>query len=926
VKNFLRLALFACVCLSAGCDLFVSDEERVSRAEKFLAQGEERAAAIELQNVLGSKPNNKSARLLLARVSLRQGDADAAREELGRAVASGASQADTAVLAAEIRLAKGEHAALLEEITAGQSGLDAAHAALYRGLAQAAARDLPAATESFRAALAADPSLSRAQLSLAEARYLAGEGDAAISAIDAVLAEHPDDAQAWALKGRLLAQRGDFASATAALGSARKNAAGQLTPLELNGLLATLVESHLATRDLASARAALADLRERMPNTPLLHLLTARIAMAEQNYPLAVTEAQMTVAAAPEHAMAQLVLGAALLANGNLNQAEARLADLVRQAPDNVEARKLLAEVNLRLQRPDAALQVLASTQQSGASDAQVDAMLAWANLQRGDESAAIELLKRSLAAQPDNERLKLDLALAYVTAGRNQEAIELLDSLPAREGNPRREQLLIAAISASRSPQAAAADVERIVKAHGDDVGVLGVAANYYSRTRDFARARELLGKARALAPKDITPLSSLARVELEAGDDAAASEALQSVLKLDPANRAARMSLAQIALRAADTKAAAGHLEAARKNDARAAEPRLVLATIYLRERRSADADSVLRELEQLASEDTTLTVALGRLYANAGRFDEALNQFRTAARREPANPAWLLEIARVQLARDDRAAARISTEQALALAPDAVDANSLLAGIELREGRKEQALARAQRVRKANPGSAPAALLEGDIQLAMRNAPAAASAFADAYELAPSGPAALRVYQARSINRAADATAVLEDWLKRRPQDVAARLVYAQALLERGRHAPAIAQYEQALQAGRPGAMALNNLAWLYQQAGDSRAEATARQAFDLAPESAAVADTYGWILVEAGRAAEALPILEKAVRAPGAPAEVRYHHAVALAKGGKPAEAGVALRQLLADPRFAQAAEARELLEGLSETGQ
>jgi len=274
-------------------------------------------------------------------------------------------------------------------------------------------------------------------------------------------------------------------------------------------------------------------------------------------------------------------------------------------------------------------------------------------------------------------------------------------------------------------------------------------------------------------------------------------------------------------------------------------------------------------------------------------------------------------------VQIAKGDASGARDSIQKALELDPDAVPANGLMVGLELKEGRKDQALARAARVRKAHPDSAVAAMMEGDIHLALHDAVSASASFADSYRLSPSSSAAIRVYQARSTGKLAAPTAMLTDWLRRRPQDHTARLVLAQELLQQGKSAEAIEQYELIVAGGKPGAATLNNLAWLYQQAGDSRAEATAKSAYDQAPEEAAIADTYGWILVEAGKASVALPILERPATAPGAPAEVRYHYAVALAKGGRPDEARTSLRSLLAVPGFSQPAEARALLTELGD---
>ena len=65
--------------------------------------------------------------------------------------------------------------------------------------------------------------------------------------------------------------------------------------------------------------------------------------------------------------------------------------------------------------------------------------------------------------------------------------------------------------------------------------------------------------------------------------------------------------------------------------------------------------------------------------------------------------------------------------------------------------------------------------------------------------------------------------------------------------------------------------------------------------ARQAVKLAPQSAGVLDTLGWILVEDGQIEEGLGYLTKAASLPNADAEIRYHLAAALARGKRQPEA-------------------------------
>ena len=111
------------------------------------------------------------------------------------------------------------------------------------------------------------------------------------------------------------------------------------------------------------------------------------------------------------------------------------------------------------------------------------------------------------------------------------------------------------------------------------------------------------------------------------------------------------------------------------------------------------------------------------------------------------------------------------------------------------------------------------------------------------------------------------------------------------------------------------------ALNNLAWVYAQAGDSRARATAQKAY-LQGADADSADTLGWIMLREHDAAAALPLLRQAgSQRPAAPA-MQYHLAAALQANGQPREAAPILQAVLqAHPAFTERPQAEQLLASL-----
>jgi Tfp pilus assembly protein PilF len=180
--------------------------------------------------------------------------------------------------------------------------------------------------------------------------------------------------------------------------------------------------------------------------------------------------------------------------------------------------------------------------------------------------------------------------------------------------------------------------------------------------------------------------------------------------------------------------------------------------------------------------------------------------------------------------------------------------------------------------------------------------------------------------KFYRAGLAGNAADPAELLKRWVKAHPEDDTARAMLADAALRSGERARAIGEYRAMLNAHPKDVVALNNLAWLYHTGGDARALDLARQAAALAPQSAGVLDTLGWILVEDGKVEEGLGYLSRAVSAPNADPEIRYHHAAALVRGNQQADGRRRLEELLNDPvKFPSRPEAERLLSQLRGQG-
>lgn len=909
----------------AGCDLLTSAETRIDRAEKAIAEGSYRGAIIELRKLLEDEPDRAEARVLLAEAELNMGDAASAETNLKRAIEAGATPEQVSPLQARVQLAYGRHDVLLTQIDAGELKLREPERSWYRARALLGLRKPEEALAAFGEALEQDPGSVDAQVGIAEAQAAAGQVTEALAALDQITKDDPTAALAWLARGGLLLQMGRHAEGEQALAEANKHAKARLTEPQQLQALAGQIEARLARGDLERAEAGLAELTKRAASAPLTRLLKSRIAMARQDFPTAAQELTGLVNDMPGYLPARFLLGTALLAQGNLFQAERHLAGVVQASPDNLEARKRLAEVRLQMNRPEAALALLSPALESGTSDARMEALLGAAQLGAGADPTAITRLEEIVRRNPADRNARLDLAALYIGRGDANRAYELLQAMPSAKGDTRREFLLIRSIAESRGRPAAHAETERLVRDNPEDVELLNLAAGFLLAIGDVTAAAGALDKALAVQPGHVPSLVGLARARLAQGDLDAAEATYRRALSHDAGSVDARIGLAEISGRRGKPEDAKRWLEEVRSGDARAIASRLLLARLYLSGQETAKAAKVVTEALEAAPGRADVLAAAGALYLDFNQHDQALGYLRRAVDLEPERPDLWIAMARAQSAQGFAPAARESIERALRLDPDSVAAVGLAAMMDVREGKREAGLARAVALRKRRPQDAGAAMLQGDMHAALSQFSEAERAYAEAGRLRQGLPALVRQIQVRRQAGAADPIAPMRAWVQSHPDDLQARAMFGVFLQDIGEVEQARAQYEKVVASGRPDPVTANNLAVIYQERGDPRAEELARQAWRGAPKSGAIADTLGWILVGKGAHEEGVRLLrEAAALAPQIP-EIQLHLAEGLIKSGAPGEARGVLEKLLSgDRQFAGRARAQELMNNLGGT--
>jgi predicted Zn-dependent protease len=156
-------------------------------------------------------------------------------------------------------------------------------------------------------------------------------------------------------------------------------------------------------------------------------------------------------------------------------------------------------------------------------------------------------------------------------------------------------------------------------------------------------------------------------------------------------------------------------------------------------------------------------------------------------------------------------------------------------------------------------------------------------------------------------------------LEQWLAHEPQSWPVRDLLGEYYLSVRQSSRAAQEFKTVVAQDPNDVVALNDLAWALNQAGDPGALAFAERAYHLAPNIANVNDTLGWILARSGNAAGAIEYLTHAAQLDPKDPNVQYHLAYALAKTGHPGQARQILAKILSSPEpFDSRSEAQRLL--------
>jgi putative PEP-CTERM system TPR-repeat lipoprotein len=919
-----RLRLHACalalVLAVAGCGQD-RPEKLVAAAKGFIEKKDYKSAEIQLKNALQQQPDLAEARYLLGLALMETGDYASAEKEFRRAIDNRYSPAAAYPQLARALALQGDPRKVITELGGVRPDDAGARAAVRTqvGYAHLALGQAKEAREAFAAALADKPGDPLARIG--EARLAAADGklDAAMKVVDELLARSPGLPEALMLKAEIHGARREPDAAIAAMREVVK-----VQPLNATARF-SIAMMLIDARKYDEAAAEIEAMRKAVPQDVRSRYLEAVLAFQQRAPAKARESIQQVLKVAPDHGPSLVVAGATEYQLGAFVAAEDYLRRGLARNPQNTYARSLLAATYLRLGKPDKAEEVIEPGLRQAPNDPQLLRVAGEAALSHNDPKKAREYYERAAAVSKSDASVRARLGQVKFAAGDTEGGLRDLES--AAEMDPGGMQADLAIISAHLSKREfdkALAIADRLAQKQPKSPLPPTIRGGILGAKGDRKGARASFEKALELQPDYLPAARNLARLDIADKQPAAARKRFESIVAKDPKNEQALLGLAdvQAATGAPPTEVIATVDRAVAANPT-ALRARLAAIDLRLRMNDAKGAVTAAQAAAAAIPDNAQIVEALGRAQLAAGDTQQAITTYNKLVALQPQSAAALILLGRAQAAGKDYDAASQTLRKALAMAPAQLNALQGLMAVQIAAGKPEEALAEARALQKERPKDPAGFVLEGEVHLAQKRTNEAITAYGEALKRQDVPGIAVRLHGLlTAANRSGDADALAARWLKEHPKDTAMRLHLAERDLARKDYKSASRGYRELLALQPENPLILNNLAWALGQLNDPAALGYAEKAYAAAPNSPAIADTLGWLLVEKGDAKRGTEILAKAAASAPNALEIRLHYAKALLKTGDKSGAKRELEAVAAAPGESPLkAEAAELVKKL-----
>ncbi len=566
------------------------------------------------------------------------------------------------------------------------------------------------------------------------------------------------------------------------------------------------------------------------------------------------------------------------IARGDLDEARETLEELMRQDPDNQIVGLTLGMLNLQEGRKDEALTLLDENIDAETTPTPFIRAAMMAKIDSGKREEALATLSRAVESRPkDVDLLAMHGLLALSLPSHSETGIASLSKALDLDSSRSRLRLALARHYMQQGKQEQALGQMRVALTQSPtDWPVTQYYISLLLNTGQEAEAKDVkdsLLNGFADEPRAIT---LAAMTEYRLGEVEVARSRLEDQIQSNPDNATALATLALVYQGEGQNEKAVSTMVKAALLSPDSLGPIQGAGRLYARDK---SPDEVVAWLMGIAKKHPELavnsTALAAQIQVQQGNLTEARRLLENIAEEDRNDTAIQVE-GQLLAAEADAAAsnenwpeARAKAAEAAALQPENLRFALVPVDVYSKEGKHQEALSSLQELETVHGENTAIDLMRARLLASSEGQEEAWNYLRRRWQETQAAqllPILVDLAKAQSPD---DVNELTKAWVEAQPESATALLSRAEYQMTSGDESGAIASYKAAIGYQPNNPVALNNLAWLLREKDPEQALNLASQAQKLAPENAAILDTYGWILHLGGRHEDAKPLIEKAL---------------------------------------------------------
>jgi len=894
MNNRCRKLLYPALLLTLiSCSSPKDNAELLKEAQTFIQQGEGPSAVISLKNILQNDPAHSEARYLLGKIYLDADSFKNAEKEFERAITSNPNNKQARLHLAKTQLSLGKVEDIVKTLGTHtfESEDDQIYALLIAAQANLSLNKIEAAKTLISQASDINDKSSHTILGKALIAAFANDNIKALSLLSGLLKQDDKYQQAWLLKGSVFSKQKKYKeSADAYL------AYYALKPTNF-GIRILAVHNLIKASEYELARPHLAELRKSHEYHPTINTLAAQLSFIDKDYSTA-KELADKASMNNNNGLAQLISGLSSFYLKNFEQAYFQLSVIVDGLPKSHPAHKVLAITQIKLGYNDEMSETLSGIENFSADDASLFAGMGLELAQQGNSQSADKMFSRALDLAPNNATIKTQQGLLKLF-NNDFSGIEDLQQALILEPTLKPANLALALTYLKQDKKEQAASVaSKWLRLEPDNVSAILLSGNIAQKSANKVEAISFFQQANTLAPNNPVPLFNLAVIHFEDKEYALSNELIDKILAIDVEYAFAYRLAIQNSIALNNEAELETKLNQLISDDSNVIWPKLILARRYTVKGLYIKAIDLLETITDYSTLPKTFFVASVDAYIKNKQPEQLDLFFKKWRTEQPSNAeAYISQIDLLEKQRNYTDALAITRQ---GLAQESLRTHFRLLSLEahylLATLNTESASRKINELAKIKPQHAFVLRLQGQVALSRNNFTEAVDYLSRSNAVNKNTFTGLYLVTAyRGLQQEKEAITFLESELVNNPKNVAYQKILAELYIVESPNI-AIAKYKKMLDKKPNDVVALNNLAWvLYQNNQLPEALKHAKQALALVPNHPQILDTVGIVLLKQNNLVDSIASLRKANELAPNDKDILLHLAQAYSQNGEKTKA-------------------------------